>query len=364
MWDQLLVPLPKRHGVVIQGRCGSSFAQRAAAVIGAVTLLAGCTSPALGSASPPTPTRASAQATVATKVVLPATPVDATTIDTLGFLTSSRQPDRVWAGSPDGLVWIDPATNEVHRVDDKPGVYLSVDGAHLYRAAFDYDNVAKYSIAGEPREVSRVRVSSPLNINAGRDRLWVTNHGIARLSRLDPETLASLGSSSVGSGEGVGPAGLDWVGDHLWVTSGRDRSLYEIDGDSGRIVHRLRLEGTPADDFTVSQEGIWMVQIPDRGSPEIVLVDPGGRRTTAVLSDLCEVEAVASCLPILVEGEVWVPVEGYLVHLDRTHQWRPDRAVGLPDREFETRFATVAFGSVWLSGPFGPLLKVPVAQLK
>jgi len=56
-----------------------------------------------------------------------------------------------------------------------------------------------------------------------------------------------------------------------------------------------------------------VVQIPDRGSPEIVLVDPGGRRTTAVLCYLCGVEAVASCLPILVEGEVWVPVEGYLV---------------------------------------------------
>ena len=44
------------------------------------------------------------------------------------------------------------------------------------------------------------------------------------------------------------------------------------------------------------------------------------------LEDGCHVELLFE-----VDGEIWAPVDNYLVHLDPDQEWAPDRVLSLPD---------------------------------
>src|SRR5262249_20982021 len=131
----------------------------------------------------------SSPATYAGVRVTKATHVAALDVPFDGFMLGTRSPNRLWISSPDGLAWVDPATNQAHVVDREPGVALAVDGDRLYRAAWQPHTIARYDVSGAPRLVVRHYAPTPLNIAVAPGGLWAADHNHGFLLRIDPDTL-------------------------------------------------------------------------------------------------------------------------------------------------------------------------------
>ena len=299
----------------------------------------------------------------------------------VGFMAAQAVPRRLWVGGTDRLSWIDPDDESVRHVDSKPGVGLFVDGGSLYRAAYAAGDVARYDVSGShPREVARVRAPSPLYVSAGPGGVWVTDHDGGRLVRFEPNTLARRGTVQLGprSGSSHALSGMARFGDHrLWVMSERDQRLYEIDTESGRAVGRVQLDARPTDQLVRDGARLWVMLSRDENEDraDLELVDAASRRvvTRIVVHDDApapEDPDLVGCPPVVIRGEVWVPVDEYLVHLDAAHGWRPDRVIALPVPGLVARHAIVAFGSVWIDGvilngarPRERIVRVPLDDL-
>ena len=280
--------------------------------------------------------------------------VHALDLPVAGFLASSTAPDRIWVGSARGLARLDPDDGTTRLVDSRPGVGLTVAGHQLYRAAWAGNDVARYDISGgQAREVARVQAPSPLYIAVGRAGVWAADHDHGRLLRLDPRTLQVTKRVTIGSGTGLGTAGMVWVGDHLWVVSKRDDSLYEVDGRTGRPLSRVDLGGPPGDDITLTDFGIWAeVDVNSDDHPVYALVDPHRHQVVAHVNvrepaNVTKDTAWMIAAPVVAGGHLWVAVDRYLVRLDPGAGWKPGRVLEL-HTQITARFALFAFGSLWI----------------
>ena len=264
-----------------------------------------------------------------------------------GFLVADPEHDRLWSGSSTGLGWIDPQTGATHTVDQKAGVYLAVHGDSLYRDAWAHNNVARYDIAGAPREAVRRPAPSPLNVAAGPAGVWASDHDHGSLLRLDPTTLRVVRKVRIGSGKGLGPAGLVWQGGNLWVNVKRDSTLALVDGHTGAVLRRVTLPGVDiGDDMALTSSGLWAMVSRTEDSSEWQLVDTQTGRVKARV----DVGAMPSATPVEIDGQTWLPVGNRLLHLDPNRAWQPDRAVFLGTTDLHPRWATAGFGSLWISG--------------
>jgi hypothetical protein len=295
-----------------------------------------------------------------------------------GMLVAQSAANRLWVGGADGLWWVDPTDESVHQVDAKPGVGVFLRGAALYRAAYYSGDVARYDASGpHVRETARVTAPAPLYGLANDDGVWVTDHTGGRLLRLDPSTLArrttlQLGPRSGGYHHAL--AGLTLLGGHrLWVVSERDQELYEIDTRTAKVVDHVRLDDRPTDQVVADGGRLW-VMLSRTENPEhadLALVDTAMREvvTQVVVHDeaylTADTRELLGSSPVVVDGEVWVPADEHLVHLDAANGWKPDRVLALPVPGMFARFATVAFGSVWIYSdlPQKVIVRVPVTDL-
>jgi outer membrane protein assembly factor BamB len=296
----------------------------------------------------------------------------------LGFMAAQARPRRLWVGGVDALSWIDPRDESVYRVDSKPGVSLFVDHGSLYRAAYLGGDVARYDVPGpNPREVARVRAPSPIYLSVDHNKVWVADHDRGRLVWLDPGTLARRGTLHLGppSGDTHALAGMaPSRGDRLWVVSERDKRVYEIDTRTGREVGHVQLDARPTDEMVRDGHYLWVMlsrSENDEGA-DLELVDAARRRvvTRIVAHDPAfvtpENKDLLASPPVVVHGEVWVPSDEHLVHLDAADGWKPDRVLALPVPGMFARFAAVAFGSLWVysSLPSGMIVRVPLDELE
>ena len=295
-----------------------------------------------------------------------------------GLMVAQARPRRLWVGGVDRLSWISPRDESVHQVDSKPGVGLFLRRGSLYRAAYFGGDVARYDVSGpDPRETARVRLAASLYVSADRNGVWVTDHDRGRLVSLDPRTLARRGTIQLGPRAGGyrhALAGMTHIGDdRLWVMSERDERLYEVDTRTGRVVDHVQLDARPTDRLVRDGHHLWVMLSRNENDEraDLELVDAASRQvvTRVVTHDAAFVTAENRDLvpspPVVVHGEVWVPSDEHLVHLDATHGWRPDRVIALPVPGMFARDATVAFGSLWIHSvlPRQLILRVPLASL-
>ncbi|HEX6874374.1 MAG TPA: hypothetical protein VF165_01830, partial [Nocardioidaceae bacterium] len=277
-----------------------------------------------------------------------------------GFMVAQATPRRLWVGGPTGLAWIDPEDESVHHVDAKPGVYLSIHRGSLYRTAYFKGEVARYDVSGpDPREVARVGAPAPLQASVDRSGFWVSDHDGGRLLRLDLRTLARRSTLQLGprSGEGHALAGQAQTdGDRLWVVSERDQRLYEIDTEKGHAARHVQLDAQPTAELVRDGNRLWVMlsRSENEDHADLELVDAASRRvmTRIVAHDDAFVtpknQDLLGSPPVVIRGEVWVPTDEHLVHLDAAHGWKPDRVIALPVPGMFARFATEAFGSLWI----------------
>lgn len=297
----------------------------------------------------------------------------------VGIMVAQQSPPRLWVGGVDRLSWIDPGDGSVHLTDSRPGVSVFFADGSLYRAAYFGGDVARYDVSGlVPREVARVRAPSPVYVSADRNGVWVTDHDGGRLSRLDLRTLARRGTLQLGPRSGGyrhALAGMVEAGrDRLWVLSERDERVYEIDTSTGRAIRHVQLDARPTDQLVRNGDSLWVMlsrgENDDDSDLELVDVADGRVVTRVVTHDAAFVTRTNKELipspPVVVHGQVWVPSDEHLVHLDANHGWKPDRVLALPVPGMFARNATVAFGSLWIhtSLPKEEIVRVPLAALQ
>lgn len=280
---------------------------------------------------------------------------DVTLFDGLGFsgfLLADEKRGRIWSGSTTGLGWIDPQSGSTHVVDEVPGVYLAVYGDSLYRTAWAKDAVARYDVSGDPRVVVRRHAPSPLNIAAGPEGVWASDHNHGNLLRLDPQTLRivdriDIDKVAIGPGNGFGPAGLEWQAEDLWVNVKRAATLALVDR-TGEVLRSVQLGGIDiGDDIALTSTGLWAEVTHQDDSSEWALVDTGTMQVKARVPAPEGADTWAT--PVEVEGQIWLPVDDKLMHLDPNRGWQPDRVVALDRSDVHPRWAIAGFGSVWIS---------------
>jgi hypothetical protein len=293
-----------------------------------------------------------------------------------GMLLAQPSANRLWVGGSDGLWWVDAADESVHQVDAKAGVGLFLHGSSLYRAAYYGGDVARYDVSGRrARETTRAKAPAPLYGLANGDGAWVTDHTGGRLLQLDPTSLARRNTLQLGARSGGyhhALAGLTLLGGHrLWVVSERDQQLYEIDTRRAQVVDRVPLDARPTDQVVdAGGRRLWVMlsrtENPQHADLELVDTSTDTVVTRVVAHDEAfltpATQELTGCAPVVVDGEVWVPADGHLVHLDAANGWRPDRVLALPVPGAFARFAAVAFGSLWVySGlPQNVIVRVPL----
>jgi hypothetical protein len=296
-----------------------------------------------------------------------------------GMLLAQPTTNRLWVGGAEGLWWVDRGDESVHQVDTKPGVGIFARGGSLYRAAYYGGDVARYDVAGpRTRETARVKATAPLYGVANRDGVWVSDHTGGRLVQLDPVTLARRATLQLGPRSGGyhhALAGLALVGAHdLWVVSERDQRLYHVDTRSARIAGHIDLDARPTDQVVPTGGGLLIVMLSRAENPQhadLEVVDTNSRQVVAqvVTHDKAfptpEAAEQLGANPVVIGGQVWVPADEHLLHLDPANGWKPDRVLALPARGLLARFATVGFGSLWVYGdaPEPTIVRVPLADL-
>lgn len=193
-------------------------------------------------------------------------------------------PEAVWACGPDGLVRIDPATNEVAATVDFK--------AALVNSRIPYGAGSVWSFATStvgPDQVVRIdpatnAVTATIDLGHvagtmafGFDALWVSSPAADLLLRIDPMTNA-VEEWSAGI-EGAGSVAVG--GDAIWVSlifehgvqgHAEDVTVVSVDPQTGDLLHSFVTGGVLGDEgeITATIDAVW-VRAPE---PWLIRIDP------------------------------------------------------------------------------------------
>jgi YVTN family beta-propeller protein len=120
---------------------------------------------------------------------------------------------------PDGVVRIDPSTNELATSMQTPHV--------------------------------------PFGIAASEGGIWISNNFDDSVWKIDPATNRVTRKIQVGDG----PQGVAAGAGSVWVANGLDGTVSRIDPETGRVVATIEVGGQP-DDIAVGEGGVWVTVHP------------------------------------------------------------------------------------------------------
>ncbi|GAB3056195.1 hypothetical protein GCM10027053_16750 [Intrasporangium mesophilum] len=255
---------------------------------------------------------------------------------------------RVWAASPDGLVAIDPTTDEVTVVSGDPGANVTGGGDTIVRAVFGTDHVEKWNARTGQLEWS-VASDAPSGSAIVGDEIWVAGHHNGTLSILRATDGTLLDQVKVGNRSAYGPATPIEVNGTVWVTDYRNHRFIAVDTASREVTTRVQVptavqfcDQQPA----VTATALWISDC----SSLITRLDLVTREATMTDAGT----SVGS--PVVIAGEVWVPIDGRFVHL--RDDLTADRAVSVAGQPLVFG-GVVAFGSLWANVGFGTVASLP-----
>jgi streptogramin lyase len=258
----------------------------------------------------------------------------------------------IYLGSPQGLMRINPQSNQVSIVDHDPGSSLSVLGDTLWRAAWATGDVYRYDALSAQRTLE-TKASLPVGIYASDNAVWVAEHEAGDIVRLDPQTGSLIGRTQlVPAADCCGPAGVEPAGDALWSSVPLARKVFKLDSVDGKILADIDLPRHPGPQPHFAVGSIWVRGATDFEDevPEPGLwyrIDPATVKVTELFVD------EDASIPVEVNGELWFPAGDELINVD-PETGRTVRSVPLNVEGFAATDMFEAFGSIWVTAAEDP----------
>lgn len=192
----------------------------------------------------------------------------------------------------------------------------------------------------KPSAKVAVAVADPEGrIAAGVGSIWVVTDRKGIVSRLDPDTNATVAEIHVAAGA----ASAVLAGDALWVTSGSGKHLTRINPHNNEIVETIEVGPNPGR-LAAADGAVWTL---NRGNGSVTRVDAATNKVVATIeagTDVAAGEIAAG------EGSVWISAPGVpLVRIDPRTNKVAQRFSGDGGGA-----VLVAHGSLWLAA--GPQL--------
>ena len=144
------------------------------------------------------------------------------------------------------------------------------------------------------------------SIAVGVGSIWVASDGAGVVSRVDPDTREVVGEVFLGRE----PAGVAFDDDALWVTSAATNSVTRIDPHTNAVVETVTTGPRPGK-IVVGEGGVWTL---NRGDSSLTRIDP--KTNTAVTTIAVGHDVGAGDLAVGL-GSVWLSAPGSpLVRID------------------------------------------------
>lgn len=140
----------------------------------------------------------------------------------------------------DSVTRIDPATNEATTIKVGSAPYdVTFAAGAAWVTNYGDDTVSR--IDARSGRVRTIKVgTSPVGIAPADGAVWVTNKSDGTISRIDTDSLETRTTKL-----GLQPSWTAWGDGRLWVSDAN--RVEEVDLDSGRVGHQVRLSGQPND---------------------------------------------------------------------------------------------------------------------
>jgi streptogramin lyase len=303
--------------------------------------------------------------------------------------------DAIWASVGTQLVRIDPATNEVtERIEvpdagnscpdctggDRGFWSFAIDGRAAW-VSFHIDGaslVRKVSL-DDGEIIADVTIES----NGGEDvavafgSVWVSTCHASQVVRIDPTSNEVVGSVTVEDGPNLGDCNAMYLGvgaGSVWTAFGG--------GGSGRVAYVVRINpetlgtttihpqsGPLCGQMAVADDDLWVANCPGLTGQSIAQVDP---RTDSEVGSVRFVSGYPG-QPVIDGDLVWVPVVGIssgslsIVAIDRatgTIVDEVDPGTTVRTRGTSAASAVAGFGSLWVNGADGALLRISEDDLR
>ena len=246
----------------------------------------------------------------------------------------------VWVANDSGLlVRIDPRTN---RVDRRIRVGR---GSCSLTAAFGSLWIANYRrgllrVLPRSGRVRRLGVgSTPFDVLAAFDRIWVTAWAAGKLAVVDPRTLKVVSRIDVGPR----PVGLLARNHAVWVGFGRDATSIARVNPATRDVKKIDVGARAPGWFVAGARELWI----QANDGDLLHVDPVTERVLAKLQIGRTLGQGAGAR----NGTIWVPdkEQSVVYRIDPEHEHVLDSFRAGPGAYFVLR----AYGSMWVTSYAG-----------
>jgi hypothetical protein len=258
---------------------------------------------------------------------------------------------RLWASSPDGMVSIDPATNQVTRVSDEAAWDVTGAGSRVVRDAGARGVVEMWDAEGGRLEWS-VDSDTPAGSAIVGDEVWVADHNAGTLSIRRATDGQLVDRVMIGPRGYAGPQMPALLSGSVWATDYRIHQVVGVDVATRQIVARVQVPHSVLFCQKRSEpvgDAVWISDC----SSLVTRVDTKGLRAATV-----DVGSEPGT-PLGVDGECWIPIDGRLVHV--TNDLRADRAVAITGQSLALE-GVVAFGSAWVNVGFGTVARLPAPE--
>jgi len=167
--------------------------------------------------------------------------------------------DAVWVGTAEGVVRIDPGTNQIIRrirVPNLAGYFALAFGSAWVT---DYDAFVVRRV--DPR-TGRVLAEIPSGANPEGlghtdDAIWVANHHDGTVTRIDPSTNSVVATVSVGRAGIGGPQQLLAAGDAVWVGVPNEHAVVKIDAATNQVAAVIRAPGGGCGNLLLVGRHLW-----------------------------------------------------------------------------------------------------------
>lgn len=272
-------------------------------------------------------------------------------------------PDAIWVKGDIRIYRIDPTTNQVTAEIpiSTAGIGIAVTEGAIWIADFDRSQVLRLD-PDTGDQIAAIPVgTNPEGIVAAFGSIWTADHRGATVTRIDPATNGvSATIRKVGFVGGGGPQGIAAGSDRIWVGVGNARMVYGIDPTTDSIVAafpvgRLAL---PCGGILDDGAAIWVGSCYEKRA--ITRFDPDDGSSTII-----QLPAFAG-QPVRIGELIWFSItsgvsDPLLLALRPEDETAAD-AISLPAGSAPD-FAVNAFGSLWIMGPTGTVLRLALSDL-